>query len=141
MTEMMDYSVASQRFTMLLLGGFGAVALTLAAIGIYGIMAYAVKRRTREIGIRMALGARPADLLWLVVGQGLRLGLFGVAFGAVGALLASRLMTRLLYGVSPTDPLTFVAITVLLGAVALMASWLPARRAVLTRPTAALTAE
>jgi putative ABC transport system permease protein len=141
MTEMMDYSVASQRFTMLLLGGFGVVALTLAAIGIYGIMAYAVKRRTREIGIRMALGARPADLLWLVVGQGLRLAVFGVAVGAVGALLASRLMTRLLYGVSPTDPLTFVAITVLLGAVALLASWLPARRAVLTRPTAALTAE
>jgi hypothetical protein len=141
MTEMLDLSVASERFTMLLLGGFGTVALMLAAIGIYGIMAYAVKRRTREIGIRMALGARPADVMRLVVGQGMRLAILGVAVGATGALLAGRLITGLLYGVSPTDPLTFVAITLLLTAVALVASWLPARRAVLTKPTEALGAE
>ncbi|HSE66520.1 MAG TPA: ABC transporter permease, partial [Gemmatimonadales bacterium] len=138
MDEMIDYSVASERFTMLLLGGFGAVALILAAIGIYGIMAYAVKRRTREIGIRMALGARPTDVIRLVVGQGMRLAGVGVAVGAAGALIPSRLMTGLLYGVSPTDPLSFFTITLLLAAVALAASWLPARRAVLTRPTEAL---
>jgi putative ABC transport system permease protein len=139
--EMMDSSVASERFTMLLLGGFGAVALALAAIGVYGVMAYAVKRRTREIGIRMALGARPADVIRLVVGQGMRLAVVGVAFGAASALLVSRLMAGLLYGISPTDPLSFVAITLLLAGVALVASWLPARRAVLTRPTEALAVE
>ena len=141
MTEMVDLSVARPRFTMLLLGVFGAVAFTLAAIGIYGIMSYAVKRRTREIGIRMALGARPGDVLRLVVGQGMRLALVGLVVGIGGALLATRLMTRLLYGVSATDPLTFAAIASLLAAVALVASWLPARRAIRTDPTLALREE
>jgi predicted permease len=141
MTEMVDLSVARPRFTMLLLGVFGAVAFTLAAIGIYGIMSYAVKRRTREIGIRMALGARPGDVLRLVVGQGMRLALIGLVVGIAGALAATRLMTQLLYGVSATDPLTFAAIAALLAAVALLASWLPARRAIRTDPTLALREE
>ena len=141
MPEMIDLSVAGPRFTMLLLGVFGAVALTLAAVGIYGIMSHAVKRRTREIGIRMAIGARPRDVLRLVVGQGMTLAAFGLVVGVAVALAATRLMTRLLYGVSATDPLTFVGIVLLLAAVAFVASWLPARRAVATDPTMALRAD
>jgi predicted permease len=141
MKQMVDLSIARPRFTMLLLGVFGGVAFTLAAIGVYGIMAYAVKRRAREIGIRMALGARPGDVLRLVVGQGMRLALVGLAVGVAGALLATRLMESLLYGVSATDPLTFVTIALLLAAVAFLASWLPARRAVRTDPTLALREE
>ena len=141
MTEMIDLSVARPRFTMLLLGVFGAVALVLAAVGIYGIMAHAVKRRTREIGIRMALGAKPADVLRLVVGQGMALAGAGLGVGVLVALAATRLMTRLLFGISANDPLTFVSIVVLLAAIALLASWLPARRAVSTDPTLALRSE
>jgi putative ABC transport system permease protein len=138
MENMMDLSVAQPRFTMLLLGVFGGVALALAAIGIYGIMSYAVKRRTREIGIRVALGARPADVLRLVVGQGLRLTIVGLSIGVVGAYLATRLMKTLLYGISATDPWTFAAIALLLAGVAFVACWVPARRAVLTDPNMAL---
>jgi predicted permease len=141
MTEMVDLSVARPRFTMLLLAVFGAVALTLAAVGIYGIMSHAVKRRTREIGIRMALGARPSDVLRLVVGQGMALAGIGLVVGVAAALAATRLMTGLLFGVSATDPLTFAAIVVLLGAIAFFASWIPARRAVATDPTLALRSE
>jgi ABC-type antimicrobial peptide transport system permease subunit len=117
------------------------VALVLAAIGIYGIISYAVKRRTREIGIRMALGARPADVQRLVVGQGMRMAVIGLALGVVGALAATRLMTRLLYGVSATDPMTFAAIALLLAGVAFVASWVPARRALATDPTTSLRSE
>ncbi len=141
MKEIVERSVAQPRFTMLLLGLFGGIALALAAIGIYGIVSYGVKRRTREIGIRIALGASPANVLRLVVAQGMRLALIGLALGVLGAFLATRLMARLLYGISATDPLTFAAISVLLAAVAFVASWLPARRAVLTDPTAALRAD
>jgi ABC-type antimicrobial peptide transport system permease subunit len=141
MTEVIDLSVARPRFTMLLLGVFGAVALVLAAVGIYGIMAHAVKRRTREIGIRMALGARPVDVLRLVVGQGMSLAAVGLVVGVLIALAATRLMTRLLFGISANDPLTFVSIVALLAAIALLASWLPARRAVSTDPTLALRSE
>jgi ABC-type antimicrobial peptide transport system permease subunit len=114
------------------------VALALAAIGIYGIISYGVKRRTREIGIRMALGARPADVRRLVVGQGMRLAFAGLVIGIAGALAATRLMRGLLYGVSATDPTTFVSIALLLAAVAFLASWIPARRALASEPTAAL---
>ena len=141
MQEMIDRSVAAPRFTMLLLAIFGTVALSLAAIGIYGILSYAVKRRTREIGIRVALGGQPHHVLWLVVGQGMRLASAGLATGVLVALLATRLTTKLLYGVSSTDPLTFVAVVVLLGAISLLASWLPARRAVSVDPRAALAAD
>ena len=141
MKEMIDLSVAGPRFTMLLLGVFGAVALVLAAVGIYGIMSHAVKCRTREIGIRMALGARPADVQRLVVAQGMSLAAVGLAIGVLAALAATRLMTRLLFGISATDPVTFVGIVVLLGAVAFVASWVPARRAVSTDPTMALRSD
>jgi putative ABC transport system permease protein len=139
--EIVSESIADRRFSMILLGIFGSVALTLAAIGIYGIMAYSVKRRTREIGIRMALGGRPRDVLRLVVGQGMRLTLIGLLLGAIAAFLATRLMSTMLYGVSPNDPLTFVAAVALLAVIAWIASWLPARRAIATNPTSALRAD
>jgi putative ABC transport system permease protein len=126
---------------MLLLGLFGAVALVLAAIGIYGIISYAVKRRTREIGIRMALGARPADVQRLVVGQGMRMAAIGLALGVVAALAATRLMSRLLYGVSATDPVTFAVIALLLVGIAFVASWVPARRALAMDPTTSLRSD
>jgi predicted lysophospholipase L1 biosynthesis ABC-type transport system permease subunit len=141
MTEMVSLSVARPRFTMLLLGLFGAVALVLAAIGIYGIISYAVKRRTREIGIRMALGARPADVQRLVVGQGMRMAAIGLALGVVAALAATRLMSRLLYGVSATDPVTFAVIALLLVGIAFVASWVPARRALAMDPTTSLRSD
>ena len=141
MEQMLDLSVAQPRFTMLLLAVFGAVALALAAVGIYGIMAYAVKRRTREIGIRMALGGAPRDVLLLVVGQGMRLALVGLLVGIASALASTQVMEKLLFGVRANDPLTFGGIALLLGAVAFFASLVPARRAVRTDPTAALRSE
>jgi predicted permease len=138
MEQMLDFSVARQRFLMLLLSVFGVVALTLAAIGIYGIMSYSVKRRTREIGIRLALGGAPRDVLLLVVGQGMRLAAAGLSLGIVAALATTGLMKDLLFGVSPKDPLTFIGIGLILTAVALFASWVPARKAVRTDPTTAL---
>ena len=141
MREMIGRSVAAPRFTMLLLSIFAAVALSLAAIGIYGILSYAVRRRTREIGIRVALGGQPRHVLWLVVGQGLRLAMAGLTLGVLAALAATRLTTRLLYGVRATDPFTFAGVVILLGAVAFLASWLPARRAVSVDPRAALSAD
>ncbi len=141
MDTMLAESVARERFTVTLLGGFGFVALALAAIGIYGIMSYGVKRRTREIGIRMALGAAQRDVLSLIVRQGMTLALLGLATGVVSALMLSRLMTSLLFGISANDPLTYVVTAVLLTAVAFAATWLPARRAVLTDPSVALRAE
>jgi len=140
-TDVIDDSVADRRLTMVLLALFGAVALTLAAIGIYGIMSYSVRRRTREIGIRIALGGRPRDVVRLVVGQGMRLTLFGLAAGALAAVLATQLMRRLLYNIGPTDVLTFVLAVALMAGVAWIASWLPARRAVATNPTNALRAD
>ena len=141
MSEVVNRSMGRERFTMLLLGVFGVVALTLAAVGIYGMMSFGVRRRTREIGIRIALGAKPGDVLSLVVGQGMRLALLGLATGVAAAFLATRVMRGLLYGVSAVDPMTFAAITVLLAAIAFCASWIPARRAVATDPTTALRSE
>ena len=126
------------RFTMLLLSIFAAVALTLAAIGIYGVISYGVAQRGHEIGIRMALGASSGDVLRLIVGGGFALAAIGIAAGVAGALALSRLMTSLVYGVDPLDPLTFVAVPALLTGVALLASWLPARRAAATAPGSAL---
>jgi ABC-type lipoprotein release transport system permease subunit len=141
MEQLLDFSVAQQRFMMLLLAVFGGVALSLAAIGIYGIMSYAVKRRTREIGIRMALGGSPRDVVRLVVGQGMQLAVIGLGVGIIAALAATKLMADMLFGITPRDPVTFGTITVLLAAVALFASWIPARRAVRTDPTTALRTE
>jgi ABC-type antimicrobial peptide transport system permease subunit len=126
---------------MLLLSLFGGLALTLAAVGISGVVGYAVRRRTRELGVRMALGAARADVLRLVVGAGLRLAGIGLGSGLVGALLLTRLMRRLLFHVSPTDPLALGAVTGTLGLVALVAAYLPAHRATRIGPLEALRHE
>jgi predicted permease len=134
-------SVARPRFYMLLLGSFAATALVLAAVGVYGVIAYAVGRRTREIGVRLALGATAAQVLRGVVGRALALGLAGLVLGTLGAVAATRLMRGLLFGVGPTDPLAFGVAAVALLAVAVAAAWVPARRAARVSPVAAMRAE
>jgi putative ABC transport system permease protein len=134
-------SVAQPRFNTLLLALFAGAALVLTAIGLYGVVAYSVVQRTPEIGLRMALGAQTGDVLRLIVGQGIKLTMFGVTIGLVMALALTRLMKSLLFGVSPTDLLTFASIAVLLTVVALLACWVPARRAVKVEPMIALRRE
>jgi len=131
-------SVAEPRYRTTLLGLFAAVALLLATIGLFGVLAYAVTQRTREIGIRMALGAQAKDVLRLVIGHGIKLALIGVLIGLGAALGLARLMKTLLFEVSPADPLTFCAIPLLLTLVALAACWIPARRATKVDPMTAL---
>jgi predicted permease len=131
-------SLARQRFSMFLLGVFALIALILAAIGVYGVMAYSVSQRTHEIGVRIALGARPDAILRLVIRQALILAALGIAIGLVGAFALTRVMSSLLFGVSATDLLTFVITSLLLGSIALMASYIPARRAAKVDPIAAL---
>jgi predicted permease len=134
-------SLARQRFSMFLLGVFALIALILAAIGVYGVMAYSVSQRTHEIGVRIALGARPDAILRLVIRQALILAALGIAIGLVGAFALTRVMSSLLFGVSATDLLTFVITSLLLGSIALMASYIPARRAAKVDPIAALQHE
>jgi putative ABC transport system permease protein len=134
-------SIAAPRFVLLLFGSFACVALLLAGLGIYGVMAYAVTQRTRELGIRLALGAQTRDVLRLVVGEGMKLTLLGLALGLAVAFGLTRLMKDLLFGVSATDPLTFLAIALLLALVALLACWIPARRATKVDPVIALRTE
>jgi putative ABC transport system permease protein len=134
-------SVAERRLTMLLLSAFAGAALLLAAVGIYGVIAYAVTQRTQEIGIRMALGAQQADVLRMVVKQGALLVSIGIAAGAIGAFAVTRLMTSMLYEVAPSDPLTFGAVSAVLGLIALVASYIPGRRATRVDPVIALRAE
>jgi ABC-type antimicrobial peptide transport system permease subunit len=134
-------AVARPRLLTVLLGLFGIMGLVLGALGIYGVLAYLVNQRTREIGVRLALGAKPSDVLWMVVGRGLWLAGFGVVIGLVAAVALTRLMQGVLYGVTPTDPLTFVGVAAALLAVAGFASWLPARRATRVDPLVALRAE
>jgi ABC-type antimicrobial peptide transport system permease subunit len=134
-------SLARRRFTTVLLSLFAGFALALATIGIYGVMAYLVSQGTREIGIRMALGATQKTVLKLVVKQGMVLAVSGVALGLIAALAFSRLVSGLLFGVKATDPLTFAAITILLTVVALFASYIPARRAARIDPMISLRCE
>ena len=141
MEEVQAAATASRRFSMQLLGGFACLALLLAAIGIYGVMAYLVNQRTREIGIRMALGARPGSVVRLVVSYALRLAAAGVVLGIVGAALLTRLISGMLFDVSPTDPWTFAIITLMLLATALVATVTPARRAARVDPMVALRAD
>jgi putative ABC transport system permease protein len=134
-------ATAAERFSMVLLTSFGALALLLAAVGIYGIIAQSVAGRTREIGVRLALGARPSGVLGLVFRQGFAIAGLGLAAGAVGALAATRVLRNQLFEVSTADPLTLAGAVVLLGGVAALAIWLPARRAARVAPMEALRHE
>ncbi|HEV2664709.1 MAG TPA: ABC transporter permease [Blastocatellia bacterium] len=141
MERMIDASIGGRRFAMLLLSLFAGLALALAAVGIYGVMSYSVTQRTHEIGVRMALGAGAGDVLSLVIRQGMRPALLGVLIGMAGAFGLTRLMKSLLFGVSATDPLTFVVIALLLAAIAALACYIPARRATKFDPMIALRCE
>jgi len=141
MNEVIAGSLATRQFSMILLGSFALLALVLASVGIYGVLAYLVGQRTHEIGIRLALGASRYDVLRLVVGQGAKMALLGVALGLAAAMGLTRLMSDLLYGVSATDPLTFTAVAILLILVALVACYIPARRATKVDPMVALRYE
>ena len=141
MTEVVVESTARQDFNMLLLTIFGATALILAAIGIYGLMAYSVQQRTQEMGIRMALGADRAHIRGLVVWQGMRLAIVGVVLGIAAAFGLTRLLASFLFGVKAWDPLVFVTVPLILTAVALFAVWFPATRASRLDPQQALRIE
>ncbi len=139
--ELLSRSLSLSRFSMLLLGLFALLAVILAAVGIYGVVSYLTAQRTKEIGVRLALGAQPRDVVSLVLKEGMAMALAGVALGLVGALALTRLVRGLLYGIAPTDPLAYAVVTVPLVALALLSCWLPARRASRTDPMQSLRAE
>jgi predicted permease len=141
MDTLMTETMAQPRLQTGLLSLFAALALGLAAVGLYGVLGYTVTQRQREIGLRMALGARRHDVLRLVVGQGMRLALVGIACGWLGAFGLTRLLRTLLFEIKPNDPLTFAAVPLLLLAVTILACWLPARRAAQVEPMQALRTE
>jgi putative ABC transport system permease protein len=141
MEQVISGSLTERRFTMLLLIIFASMAVVLAAVGIYGVMSYAVSRRTHELGVRMALGATRRAILRLVVGEGMTLAAAGMAVGLVAALGLTRLMTSLLYGVRPADPATLAAVSLLLGGIALLGCCIPAWRAARVDPLVALRYE
>jgi ABC-type antimicrobial peptide transport system permease subunit len=141
MTQVRDERLTAQRFSAMLLGVFAAVALLLASVGIFSVLSYIVRGRTREIGIRTALGARTGDVLRLVVFEGMWPALVGIAAGAIGALVSAKVLERLVFGVSASDPLTLAAVAATLGLVALFASLLPAYRASRIDPLRVLRAD
>jgi putative ABC transport system permease protein len=138
MDRVVEVARSRPRFTLVLLAAFAAVALVLAAVGVYGVMTYAVSRRLHEIGVRLALGAEPPSVVRMVVREGMTLALTGAAVGMTAALLLTRSMSSLLYGVRAADPMTFVGVSLLLMGAALVATYLPARRASRTDPLVAL---
>ena len=141
MEEAIHRALWENRIWVSLMTVFASLALIIAAVGIYGVMAYSVAQRTQEIGIRMALGAARQDVLRLVVGQAMRLTIIGVGIGLAGAYAVTRLMASVLFGVSATDPPTFIGVTVILGLSAVIAAWLPAERATRVDPMVALRSE
>jgi ABC-type antimicrobial peptide transport system permease subunit len=141
MQERVASSLASRRFAMLLLALFAAVAMGLASIGIYSVLTYLVNQGTRELGIRMALGATPREVLLLIIKQGMGVTGVGVTLGLAGAFITTRFMASLLFGVSAVDPVTFVAVPAMLAAAALLASYAPARRAARVDPMVSLRSE
>jgi putative ABC transport system permease protein len=141
MRDLLDDSIAQRRFSMRMLAGFGALALILAALGIYGVVSYAASRRAQEIGLRVALGARHGDVLQLVIGRGMAMTLAGIALGLLGAAALMRLLSGLLYEVRPTDPATLAVVSITLAAVAFAASAVPAWQAMKIDPMTALRRE
>jgi putative ABC transport system permease protein len=139
--QVVAQTASHRRFMLVVLGLFAGVAVLLAAVGLYGVMAYSVGQRTREIGIRMALGAQRRDVLLQIMGQGAKLAILGVAVGLVGSLVLTRVLTHLLFGVAPRDPLTFEGMAALLASVALIACWFPSQRATKVSPMEALRCE
>jgi ABC-type antimicrobial peptide transport system permease subunit len=133
--------VAQRRFSMTLLGAFAALALVLGVVGVYGVTSYLVAQRTREVGVRLALGAQPAQVVGMVVRQGMVVAVIGLGVGLAGALVAGRLMTGLLYGVAPYDIATLVSVTAVIGVATLVANWLPALRAAHVDPLSALRSD
>ena len=141
MDQLLSSMVAQRRFSMTLLGTFAALALVLGVVGVYGVTSYLVAQRTREVGVRLALGARPAQVVTMVVRQGMVVAAIGLGIGLAGALVAGRLMTRLLYGVGPYDIATLVSVTAVIGVATLVANWLPALRAAHVDPLNALRSD
>jgi len=141
MKELLDEETSPDRFEMVLFGAFAALALLLSAVGVYGVMSFAVAQRTHEIGVRMALGSRQGDVIWLIVGSGFRMALSGLGIGMAGALVLGRVMRATLYGVQAFDLYSLVTVAVLLLAVALVACWVPARHCAAVDPAVALRDE
>jgi len=141
LADVVSETVADRRFSMLLLGLFALVALFLAAVGLYGVVAYTVTQRTQEIGLRMAIGAEPGQVLRMIIGGGMKLAAIGVAVGIAGALALANLVASMLYGVTPFDPASYAGTAGVLLAVAALACWLPARRAMRVDPLVALRQE